>query len=314
MKVSIVIPVYNAEKTITPLVETVVRDLYVNRLEMVLVNDCSHDQSHAACLALQKKYPAVITYLNLSKNFGEHNAVMAGLNHTTGDYVVIMDDDFQNPPTEVEKLVDACVANDHDVVYGVYLKKKHNLFRNLGSWFNSYVATLLIRKPRQLYLSSFKCINRFTVNEIIKYQGPFPYIDGLIFRVTANAGEVMVEHDCRTVGTSNYNCRRLVRLWLHMFVNFSVMPLRVSMLLGVLLTFTGMMLTIMFMVMMWADMGHPWPPGWPSIYVSVTIFSGTQLITLGLLGEYLGRLFLVSNNTPQYVVRASNCRDTKKPE
>ena len=198
----------------------------------MLVNDGSKDNSHQVCEEIFHKYPNVVTYLRLARNFGEHNAVMAGLRHAVGDYAVIMDDDFQNPPEEVTRLVQEAERGDFDVVYSFYDEKKHNWFRNLGSTFNGWVAHFMLNKPKGLYLSSFKCLNRFLIREIVKYDAPFPYIDGLILSLTDNIGTVRVRHNERSQGRSGYTFRKLVRLWLSMFVNFSIMPLRLSLIMG----------------------------------------------------------------------------------
>jgi undecaprenyl-phosphate 4-deoxy-4-formamido-L-arabinose transferase len=253
---------------------------------------------------LVKKYPFNIHFLDLSRNFGEHNAVMAGLNHCTGDYAVIMDDDFQNPPTEIDKLINHAINEKLEVVYGVYLKKRHNIFRNIGSKINDLVANIMLKKGKDLYLSSFKCMSRFVINEVIKYKGPFPYIDGLILRVTKNVGRIEVEHRKREVGKSNYTLSKLISLWMNMFVNFSIIPLRVATFLGALLTITGFLIILYFLISMYIiDPEGVWPPGWASLLVSLIVFSGAQLLTLGVLGEYVGKLLLADNQTPQYVVR-----------
>ena len=230
--ISVVIPVYNGAMTIEPLVDTLVDGLAPYNLQVVLVNDGSKDNSHQVCEEIFHKYPNVVTYLRLARNFGEHNAVMAGLRHATGDYAVIMDDDFQNPPEEVTRLVQEAARGDFDVVYSFYDEKKHNWFRNLGSTFNGWVAHFMLNKPKGLYLSSFKCLNRFLIREIVKYDAPFPYIDGLILSLTDNIGTVRVRHNERSQGRSGYTFRKLVRLWLSMFVNFSIMPLRLSLIMG----------------------------------------------------------------------------------
>lgn len=299
--ISIVIPVYNGGKTIDSLVDKLIAGLRNADLQIVLVNDGSYDNSHDICEKLAFKYPLIVTYINLSKNFGEHNAVMAGLNYTNGEYVVIMDDDFQNPPEEIQKLIDVAVTKRYDITYTYYEKKQHMLFRNVGSKFNNWVANFMLNKPRDLYLSSFKCLSRLVVKEIIKYKGPFPYIDGLALRCTRNIGQIKVRHEKRREGRSGYTFRKLVRLWLSMFINFSVIPLRISTLLGLGYSFLGLATTIYVII---DKLVHPETPiGWPSLIITVMIFSGVQLIILGLLGEYIGRLFLSSNQTPQYVVR-----------
>jgi undecaprenyl-phosphate 4-deoxy-4-formamido-L-arabinose transferase len=175
-----------------------------------------------------------ITFVDLSRNFGEHNAVMAGLPRASGDYVINLDDDLQNPPSEALKLLAHAQLHGLDVVYSRFRKKRHSLWRNLGSWMTNRVGDFLLNKPRGLYLSSFRCMSAFAVREITQYAGPFPYIDGLLFQVTAKVGSIEVEHAARLSGQSGYTFRRLVRLWLNMFVNFSVMPLRASTVFGLL--------------------------------------------------------------------------------
>jgi len=227
---------------------------------------------------------------------------MAGLNHAKGEYAVIIDDDFQNPPEEIEKLIDAAVKGRYDVVYSYYEKKEHSLFRNLGSAFNDTIASYLLNKPKDLYLSSFKCMNRFTVEQVIRYKGPFPYIDGLIWRSTKNVGKVLVRHAKREDGKSGYTFKKLVSLWLNMLVNFSIYPLRMSTFLGLLFSIVGAIFSIIFI---FDKIFHPnIPVGVTSILVVILTFSGVQLIILGLLGEYLGKLFLSDNQTPQYIERS----------
>ena len=302
MKVSIAIPVYNSENSIARVVEELTGTLTEHyELEIVLVNDCSRDNSEKVCVDIFNKYPNIVKFYSLSKNVGEHNAVMAALNHVTGEYVVIMDDDFQNPITEVVKLFEHIVAHDYDVVYTYYDKKHHSFFRNLGSKINDKVANIMLRKPKNLYLSSFKALNQFTVKEIIKYNLPFPYIDGLILRTTSNIGTLKVLHQKRETGKSGYTLRKLIRLWLNMFTNFSILPLRISVVLGFIFAVFGFGLGVYAVV---DKMLHPeLPMGYTTLAVLIAIFGGIQLIAIGLVGEYLGRVFLSQNKQPQYSVR-----------
>ena len=301
ISLSVVIPVYGGEKTVGKLVDTLVELLPAKSLQIVLVYDCSPDNSHAVCLEAQQRHPSVVTYLQLAKNFGEHNAVLAGLNHATGEYVVTMDDDFQNPPEEVEKLVNTALAGDHDVVYVTYRVKRDSWFRNLGSRFNDFMARFLLDKPKDLYMSSFRCLNRFLVKEIIKYTGPYPYIDGLILRATRNIGQVEAEHHERNEGESGYTLRKLLSLWLNMFVNFSVMPLRISMVVGLCFSILGLVLAVYSVIEKILVPGLP--AGYPTLLVAITVFSGIILIMLGLVGEYLGRMYLTANQSPQFTIR-----------
>lgn len=301
-ELSLVVPVYNGSRTIRNLVRRIHEVFASIRFEVVLVNDGSRDDSEDVCLSLAREYPESVLFVQLSRNFTEHNAVLAGLTHTRGEYVAVLDDDGQNPPDEVVRMLRELKAKDYDVVYGHYIEKKHHWFRNLGSWFNDRMATIMLQKPRDLYLSSFKVMNRFVVNEITKYKGAFPYIDGLIYRTTHNLGQIPVEHRANSAGPSRYTFAKLVRLWLNMFLNFSIGPLRLSVYVGVLISLSS----IFLMALIWID--KLWITknitlGIPTVLGTITFFSGIQLMMLGLIGEYLGRLFLDSTGTPQFIVR-----------
>lgn len=269
-------------------------------LEIVLVNDGSPgDDSDEVCARLAAGDPGV-RFVDLSRNFGEHNAVMAGLRHASGDVAAIIDDDFQNPPSEVLRLLDK-LEQGYDVVYARYGQKRHGRLRNLGSRFNNLVATVMIPKPLGLYLSSFKVISRFVIDEITRYDGPYPYIDGLILQVTRRYATVDVRHAPRQEGRSGYTVRKLVSLWLNMFTNFSILPLRIATLLGFLFAALGLVLGTIFLVQRLRD--PTIPAGWASIIVSLFIVSGVQLFAIGMVGEYVGRLFLNVSRKPQYVIR-----------
>ncbi|EDZ62241.1 glycosyl transferase, family 2 [Sulfurimonas gotlandica GD1] len=299
MKISICIPVYNGAATIALLVEEVKEKLNEYELEIILINDGSKDNSEDVCVDISKKYDFV-KFIALRKNFGEHNAVLCGLNYITGDYCVIIDDDFQNPPSEIIALIEES-KKGYDVVYSKYEEKKHHWFRNLGSKFNDSVATWLLNKPKGLYLSSFKLIKKEVVDEIIKYKGPFPYIDGLILRVTDNIGVRTVEHSKREEGESNYTLSKLISLWLNMFVNFSIKPLRIATVVGVTISLCSFILGIVFII---EKLIHPdTSMGWTSLMVSILFLSGIQLVFLGIIGEYLGKQYLDQNGTPSAVVK-----------
>jgi len=301
-RISVVVPVYNGAATVPKLIEELDKHLRPqNDLELILVNDGStRDNSDEVCEAAAQQNDWIV-YLELSKNFGEHNAVMAGLNHCTGDCVVIMDDDLQNPPHEVIRLVDELDRGDFDVVFSYYKKKQHRIDRNLGSAFNNLIASYVLKKPRDLYLSSFKAIRRSVVKQIIKYDGPFPYIDGLILRSTTRYGRLEVEHYSREIGRSGYSLTKLVSLWLNMFTNFSILPLRVASAVGlVLATLSGLAGIV---VIIEKIINPELPTGWASVFVALLFMSSVQLLAIGLMGEYLGRVLLKLNQIPQFVVR-----------
>ncbi len=297
---SIVIPVYNGARSIGELVAALEGLAVPGGHEIVLVNDCSPDDSLAVCRGLLARAKAPLTLVDLARNFGEHNAVMAGLRQARGAHIITMDDDLQNPPSEVLRLLEYAQASGKDVVYTFYAQKEHAFWRNLGSRFTNRVADWLLDKPKGLYLSSFRCLTAFVAREITRYEGPFPYVDGLILQVTQSIGRIEVQHLPRAHGGSNYTLRRLVRLWLNMFVNFSVMPLRLATFAGFALGLTGLAGTLWVVLDALFDKT---PAGWASISVAVLLLSGVQLTMLGLIGEYLGRLYLTANRKPQSIVR-----------
>lgn len=295
-----VVPLYRSADS----VERLLRELGTlpvdGDAEIVLVNDGSPDNTVEVVERLMHTCPRPITLVKLSRNFGEYNAVMAGLHHARGQYIVTMDDDLQNPPSEALRLLQHARDGGYDVVYSYYADKQHSGFRNLGSWFTNRVSDLLLDKPRGLYLSSFRVMNAFVAKQICRYDGPYVFVDGMILQVTQNIGKLEVRHDERATGTSGYTFRRLVRLWLNMFVGFSVMPLRVATLLGFFLAVCGFLFTIF--VIVWKLM-YDSVEGWTSLMAALLMFSGTQLILLGVAGEYIGRTYLTANKRPQFVVR-----------
>ncbi len=297
---SIVVPVYRGAATVGLLVEALSALRPEGGLEIVLVNDGSPDNSGEVCRALQQSATVPLTYIEHARNFGEHNAVMTGLRHAHGSYVITMDDDLQNPPEEVIKLYDHARKGGWDVVYTRYAVKEHEGWRNLGSRFANKVADLLLDKPKGLYLSSFRCMSAMAVREVAKYRGPYPYVDGLLMQVTQRLDSIEVKHLPRAEGRSNYTIKRLVLLWLNLATNFSVLPLRLAILAGVLMGFLGILGALL--VIIEALIGVT-PSGWASMMTVTLLIAGVQFLILGVLGEYVGRAFLSANGKPQGVVR-----------
>jgi glycosyltransferase involved in cell wall biosynthesis len=305
---SVVVPVYNGAATIGEVVNALRALEIAGGLEIVLVVDGSPDNSLAVCKQLAAEPGAPIVLLSLSRNYGEHNAVMAGLARARGSHVITMDDDLQNPPSEVRRLFEYARDGGYDAVYTYYEEKKHAAWRNIGSRFTNWCADHLIDKPRGLYLSSFRCLSAFVREQITAgYEGPFPYVDGLVFQVTQNVSRLQVQHLPRVEGRSNYTLARLFRLWLSMFSNFSVIPLRFATLFGIAFGTLGALAAVIVIAEAISD-NKP-PQGWASLMVAVLVLAGVQLIVVGLIGEYLGRMFLAVNRKPQYLVREVFTRD-----
>jgi len=298
---SIVIPVYRGAATIGHLVQALSVLRPVGGLEIVLVNDGSPDESAEVCRRLVATTAVPLVYIEHARNYGEHNAVMTGLRHARGAYVITMDDDLQNPPEEAVRLYDHARLGGWDVVYTRYAKKQHAGWRNLGSRFANAVADHLLDKPAGLYLSSFRCMSSLVVRSVTRYEGPYPYIDGLIMQVTQRIDSMEVQHLPRAEGDSNYNLRRLVRLWLNLATSFSLLPLRIAVFAGVAMAALGAIGAAMTIVE--ALFLHDTPSGWASTMTVILLVSGVQSMILGVLGEYVGRIFLSANGKPQGLVR-----------
>jgi glycosyltransferase involved in cell wall biosynthesis len=297
---SIVVPVYRGASSVGRLVEALSALRVEGGLEIILVNDGSPDDSAEVCRALQRTAAVPITYVEHTRNFGEHNAVMSGLRHARGGYVITMDDDLQNPPEEVTRLYDHARLGGWDVVYTRYAEKRHARWRNLGSQFANWVADHLLDKPRGLYLSSFRCMRALVVREVARYAGPYPYVDGLVMQITQHIDSIEVRHLARAEGRSNYTLPRLLRLWLNLATNFSILPLRLAVVAGAAMGVLGVVASVV--VVAEGILGRP-PSGWTSIMAVTLLLSSVQFVMLGVLGEYVGRAFMSANGKPQGVVR-----------
>ena len=298
---SFVIPLYHSAETIG----AVVREIEALRIEggheIILVNDGSADATSATVRGLLGPARVPITLVEHARNYGEHNAVLTGWRHARGAHIVNLDDDGQNPPAEAVRLWAHARDQGLDVVFGHYEEKQHAAWRNFGSWFTNRMTDWAVDKPPGLYLSSFRCVSAFAARQVASYAGPYPYIDGLLLQVTQRIGSIAVRHEPRQAGVSSYTLRRLVRLWLSAWVNFSVLPLRVATVIGLGIAVIGV-LAFACLVWLWAyGKGPAYGFGW--LMAALLIFSGTQLVMLGLIGEYVGRMFLTINQRPQAVVR-----------
>jgi glycosyltransferase involved in cell wall biosynthesis len=297
-----VIPLYNSAPTIGALVKEIESLSFPEGHEIVLVNDGSRDETAAVCRELISQARIPIVYVEHARNFGEHNAVLTGWRHARGSHIVNMDDDGQHPPREAVRLWRHACETGADVIFGHYVEKQHSAWRNFGSWFTNRMTDWALEKPAGFYLSSFRCVTSFVAQEVARNTGPSPYLDGLILQVTQRIGSLPVIHEPRKAGASGYTLRRLMRLWLSAWINFSVLPLRVATVLGL---FMGALGVLGFVWVVWLRITHQGPAfGWGSLMAALMVFGGTQLVVLGVIGEYLGRMFLAVNQRPQAIVRS----------
>lgn len=299
---SIVVPVYRSAQILPQLVEQIYAEMckegLADSFELLLVNDASPDNSWQVIRSLATTH-TFVKGVSLRRNFGQHNAIMAGLNYVSGDFVVLMDDDLQHPPHAIGDMVRA-LAEGYDVCYTNYVNRQHALWKKLGSQFNDWVATHLLGKPKGLYLSSFKGLRKEIVQEIIRYDGPYAYIDGLILDVTRSITTINIEHQARHEGEGNYNLRRSLSLWLKMATSFSVLPLRLASYAGFALAALSLVMIVFVIVQ---KLLHPeFPRGWASLIATVLFIGGIQTLCIGMMGEYLGRTYLKLNHKPQFVV------------
>ena len=299
MDVSIIIPVYNSEQNLSELNRQLVDALSSFSFEIIMVNDQSRDNSWNVIAKLAEEN-AKIVGVNLRKNSGQDNAIMAGLTVAKGDYMVIMDDDLQHSPYDIPKLIAAC-SKGYDLCFANFPEIKQAFWKNCGSRFNGKVAEVLIEKPANVYLSPFKVMRREVAKEIVKYDGPFPYVDGLLFSVTRNIIQIPVEHHKRFQGQSNYSLRKSIQVFMKLATSFSILPLQIASVIGFFSAFTGFFLGIYYLVQFFVTRNQP--EGWTSIIFLVLIMGGLILISLGLIGEYLGRMYLTVNHRPQYTIK-----------
>ncbi len=300
--VSFVIPCYRSEHTLENVVAEIhktLKDMEQYDYEIILVNDCSPDGTWAVIRRICQENNR-IRGINFAKNFGQHAALMAGLRQSSGDYVVCLDDDGQTPADEVGKLLGK-LEEGYDAVYASYAHKQHSLFRNLGSKVNELMTRIMLEKPRQLYISSYFAVRRFVVEDMVRYENSYPYVIGLVLRATKNITNVEVSHRERQEGSSGYNLKKLLGLWFNGFTAFSVKPLRIATCIGCLSAAVGFLYGLYTII---KRMVNPQVPmGFSSTMAAIVFFGGMIMIMLGLIGEYIGRIYISLNNSPQYVIR-----------
>lgn len=302
-KISFVIPCYHSAQTVGNVVRDIVDTVLVRsefQYEIILVNDNPPDDTWRVICEMCRNNPN-IHGICFTKNFGQHAALMAGYRKVTGDIVVSLDDDGQNPPQEMFKLIDA-LNEKTDLVYAKYIQKKRSLFRNFGSKVNDWMVQWLLDKPKELYLASYYAAKRFIIDEMVKCDNPFPYIDGLALRSTSEYINVDIVHKERAAGNSGYSIAKLIGLWMNGLTSFSVKPLRIATFSGFCISLIGLVLAIIIIIQK-LILKDSVSAGWPSIMTVILILDGAIMIMLGLVGEYVGRIYVTMNKSPQYVIK-----------
>lgn len=300
--VSFVIPCYRSAKMIGKVVaqlDAAMKQIPDYRYEIILVNDCSPDDTFEMIRRLCKQRTDLCG-VNLARNFGQHAALMAGLGYAHGEVVVCLDDDGQTPADEVGKLLSK-IEEGYDVVYAKYAHKQHSGFRNFGSRINELMTRVMLGKPKELYLSSYFAARRFVVDEILRYTNPYPYVIGLVLRTTKNIANVEVAHRERESGVSGYTFGKLLGLWFNGFTAFSIKPLRVATAMGCMTACAGFLYGIYTVIkkLVIPDV----PIGFSALMAALVFIGGMIMLMLGLIGEYIGRIYISLNNSPQYVIR-----------
>ncbi len=313
-KISFVIPCYRSEKTIETVVneihETVTADGRYD-YEVILVNDSSPDGVFEKITQLAEKNPR-ITGIDLSKNFGQHSAIMAGFSRVTGDIVVGLDDDGQTPADEMFRLIDT-LGDKYDLVFAKYKNKMHSGFRNFGSKINDKMAQILIGKPKKLKIMSYFACKRYVVDEVLRYTNPYAYISGLLLRATNKVTNVEVNHRERLDGASGYTFKKLMLLWLNGFTAFSVKPLRIATVIGFITAVVGFLYGV-FIIINKLFINPGAPLGYSSTMAVMLFLGGMLMLILGMVGEYVGRIYLSINRSPQYVIRNTVGKGEEKDE
>ena len=303
MLYSIIVPCYKSAHTIRQVVELTaakMEEMGRTPYEFVLVDDYSPDGGDTICelRAIADDHPYV-RVVELAQNAGQHNAVMAGLNYAKGDVLIAMDDDLQTHPSQLPAMFEE-FDKGYDIVYGYYPEKHHSLFRNFGSWVNSTSVRILIGKPKDLKTSSFWIIRKFVRDYVIQYRSHYTHLQGLFLRTTRNIASVPVEHFDRAYGSSGYTFKKLISLWSNI-MGYSIVPLRIAQRTGIFFAILGIIGALA--IVLKKIFAPTSAVGWYSMMVSICFFSGLIMMFLGVIGEYLGRMFKGMTNDPQFVVR-----------
>ncbi len=301
--VSVVIPVYRGAESlpilIPRLVEVLTAQGYV--FEIICVHDCGPDNSLEVLKQLAEQH-AALKIVSLSRNFGQENAILAGFRYIKYSTVVCMDEDLQHDPADVPKLVDELRQKNLDVVFAKFTERTRSFSRRFGTAFNDYMMQKTIQKPKGLGMSSFLALRSFIVDNIQEYAGPYPYLAGLYLTYSTAVGNVeLTEHD-RPHGESSYNLSKLMGVWVNGLVNFSILPLRLLFVGGLVTLALSLIATVVLVINRLMDPNLPL--GWTMVMITLVALAGIQSVALGLLGEYVGRILMIGTRKPAFAVRA----------
>jgi glycosyltransferase involved in cell wall biosynthesis len=297
---SVIVPVYNSEETLVELYDRTAA-VFTNAgssFEVVFVDDFSEDKSWEVLIQLKKLHPDTITGIKLAKNFGQHNAVFCGLEHAKGELIITIDDDLQIPPEEITKLIQVYNEKDADLVYGYFGRKKHSVVRNLGSYFIKKSSRILLNSPGEG--SSFRLITAGLAANILKHQQHFMYIDELLLWYTGNIAFTDVKHQKRAVHRSGYSTWKLFQLSANIIIYYTAVPLRIMTYGGFVLSVLSFIVGIRFII---SKMVHDVPLGYTSLIVAILFSTSIIMLCLGLIGEYLSRIYQVQNKKPPYSIK-----------
>ena len=310
-KISIVIPVYNSQDCLVALNEAIEKAMHVfSNYEIIFVNDKSSDSSWTILEQICRVNPKSIA-IDLRKNFGQDNALLAGLHKASGTYVVIMDDDLQHNPSDIETLYLKCLQG-FDICYAQFSDKQQSIWKNAGSWLNGKLAEKLLKKPSGLYLSPFKIIRHEIIKEVLNFSGPYPYLDATLLAITSQLTQVPVEHHSRFQGKSNYSLKKSILVFINHATNYSIYPLRLVTYIGFAASFIAFVLGIVYTIQYFIDPHRV--EGWMTIIILLIFFGGMILTSLGIIGEYIGRIFISINNKPQFTInKIINYESQNKP-
>lgn len=302
--VSFVVPCYRSSKTIRSVTNEVIQVCkeHSYKYEIILVNDCSPDDVWSVIEDLCE-HDSRIKGIHFSKNFGQASAVMAGYRNCSGDLIVTIDDDGQSPINQLPEMIHTLEEEQYDVVYGICEEAKFNIFRKLGSKVNAWMAYTAYGRPMDKRIVSINVIRRYVIEEVIKYSNPYTYLSGLVYRSTGNIGYCIVDHRKRLSGKSGYRFSSLLRVWMNGFTAFSIKPLQLANYMGIIAAFLGFIFGIITVV---RKLLNPAVAiGWSSTISIMLFLGGVTLLVLGMIGEYVGRIYMCINSSPQYVISRS---------